>query len=128
LLSGLPDFSWYNIPIQGKLPQNIPNGRKIDQMAIKLVCQQLPMQEPPKFTQIGIFGLKKNLATLIKISRFELLPRFVTFQVRSADRYFLELSADIIFTFILFYFSNPRSSDPEVVAMTIAPGGKKIHF
>jgi hypothetical protein len=31
-----------------KLPQNRPKGYKI--------YQQLPLQDPPKFTQIGIFG------------------------------------------------------------------------
>jgi hypothetical protein len=41
---GLPDFSWYNKPKRGniyqiiikytKCQQNVPNGRKIDQMAI----------------------------------------------------------------------------------------------
>jgi hypothetical protein len=41
-----------------KWPQHIPNGRKID--------QHLPLQDPQKFTQIGIFGLKLcHLATLI---------------------------------------------------------------
>jgi hypothetical protein len=30
--------------------QNIPNGHKI--------YQHLPFQDPPKFTQFGIFGLK----------------------------------------------------------------------
>jgi hypothetical protein len=46
-------------------PQNIPNGpklyqmavHKIHQMAIK-IYQHLPLQDPPKFTQIVIFGLK----------------------------------------------------------------------
>jgi hypothetical protein len=43
--AGLPDFSWCNIPKREKYtkltlkctkwPQYIPNGRKIDQMAIK---------------------------------------------------------------------------------------------
>jgi hypothetical protein len=43
--SGLPDFSWYNVPKRGKIYQiiikysewlqNIQNCRKIDQMAIK---------------------------------------------------------------------------------------------
>jgi hypothetical protein len=33
-------------------------GLKIDQMAIKYVYQFLPLQEPPKFTQSGILGLK----------------------------------------------------------------------
>jgi hypothetical protein len=37
--------------------QNIPNGHKI--------YQRLPLQDPPKLNQIGIFGLKINyLATL----------------------------------------------------------------
>jgi hypothetical protein len=37
--------------------QNLPNGHKI--------YQQLQIQDPPKFTQIGVFGLKTNhLATL----------------------------------------------------------------
>jgi hypothetical protein len=35
-----------------KWPQNIPNGNKIDQMAIK--GANIPLQDPPKFTQIGI--------------------------------------------------------------------------
>jgi hypothetical protein len=36
---------------------NRPNGHKI--------YQDFPLQDPPKFTQIGIFGLKTNhLATL----------------------------------------------------------------
>jgi hypothetical protein len=40
-----------------KCLKNIPNGRNI--------YQQFPIQDPPKFTQIGIFGLKTNhLATL----------------------------------------------------------------
>jgi hypothetical protein len=44
-LPGLPDFSWYDIPTQGKiyeittkytkLPQNIPNGHKIYQTVVK---------------------------------------------------------------------------------------------
>jgi hypothetical protein len=42
--SGLPDFSWYNKPKREKMyqnggkytkSQNMPNGRKIDQMDIK---------------------------------------------------------------------------------------------
>jgi hypothetical protein len=35
----------------------MPNGRKIQ--------QHLPLQDPPKFTQTGVFGLKmSHLATL----------------------------------------------------------------
>jgi hypothetical protein len=52
--TGLPDFSWYNIPIWGKnytkWPQNIPIGRKI--------YQHIPLQKPSKFTQIGILGFE----------------------------------------------------------------------
>jgi hypothetical protein len=41
-----------------KWPQNIPNGHKI--------YQHFLFQGRPKFTQIGIFGLKRNhLATLL---------------------------------------------------------------
>jgi hypothetical protein len=36
-----------------KLPQNRPNGRKISQ-----IDQHLPLQDRPKSTQVGIFGLK----------------------------------------------------------------------
>jgi hypothetical protein len=40
-----------------KTGKNIQNGHKI--------YQDFPQQDPPKFTQIGIFGLKTNhLATL----------------------------------------------------------------
>jgi hypothetical protein len=35
-----------------KWPHNTPNGHKM--------YQQMPLQEPPKFTQIEIFGLKIN--------------------------------------------------------------------
>jgi hypothetical protein len=35
LQTGLPDFSWYNIPKQeNKLPLNLPNGRKINQIDV----------------------------------------------------------------------------------------------
>jgi hypothetical protein len=57
--------------------ENIPKSHKIYQGAIKYikrhenwpnshkVYQHLPLQDPPKFTQIGIFGLNVNrLATL----------------------------------------------------------------
>jgi hypothetical protein len=42
-----------------KWQQNIPKGHKM--------YQHLPLQDPPKFIQIGIFDLKINhLATLMK--------------------------------------------------------------
>jgi hypothetical protein len=67
-LPGLPDLSWYKIPKLGKYtksPHNIPNGhknshgRKIDQMVIKYI-KDFPLQDPPKFTKIGIFGLENK--------------------------------------------------------------------
>jgi hypothetical protein len=49
------------IPKRGKIYQivtELPNGHKIYQL--------FPVQGPPKFTQIGIFGMKINhLATLV---------------------------------------------------------------
>jgi hypothetical protein len=69
-VSGLPDFYYHNLPKQGEMyqnfqmsktytkwPKNIPNGLKI--------YQDFPFRGPPKYTQIGIFGLKiYHLATL----------------------------------------------------------------
>jgi hypothetical protein len=41
------------------------NGRKRNQTAIKRTYEHLPLLDPTKFTQIGIFGLKLyHLATL----------------------------------------------------------------
>jgi hypothetical protein len=74
-LTGLPDCSQSKHIKNGK---NIPNYRKLNQMAIHCskfpknipnghkIYQHVPFQGPPKFTQIGIFGMKTNhLATLI---------------------------------------------------------------
>jgi hypothetical protein len=62
-----------------KTEKNIPNDHKIYQMAVKhtktpryrptghKMYQHLPVQDPPKFTQIRIFGLKiYHLATLVE--------------------------------------------------------------
>jgi hypothetical protein len=67
--SGLPDFSWYNTskrekeyPITikyTKWPQNIPNDHKINLCNDHKMFQYFQLQDPPKLTQIGIFGLKK---------------------------------------------------------------------
>jgi hypothetical protein len=47
-----------------KWPENMPNGRKIDHG--HELYQHLRLQDPPKFTQIGIFGSRRNhLATLM---------------------------------------------------------------
>jgi hypothetical protein len=48
--------------------KNIPNNRKIYQMAIKYTKKQpLQLQDPPKVTQIGILGLKIcHLATPVR--------------------------------------------------------------
>jgi hypothetical protein len=67
----LPDF-FFNIPNGKNIPntkllQNIPNCSKI--------YQHLPWQDPPKFTQIGIFGLKiYNLATLYIVTHLRTPP------------------------------------------------------
>jgi hypothetical protein len=61
----MPDFSWYFIPNRRKIitkytksPENRPN--------VYTMYNNLPLQDPPKRTQIGIFGLKiYHLATLI---------------------------------------------------------------
>jgi hypothetical protein len=50
----------------GKYAKLPPNGHKIYQRAVKYIDhtyfheihQHLPLQDPPKFTQIAIFGLK----------------------------------------------------------------------
>jgi hypothetical protein len=58
-----------NIPKYTKytnVPLNIPNGHKICIPNDLKLYQYLPLQDPPKCTQIGIFGLKINhLATLL---------------------------------------------------------------
>jgi hypothetical protein len=58
-----------------KRPSNGPSVHKI--------YQHLPLQDPPKFTQIWIFGLKTNhLATLVG---------GVVFRVRTFDCLFVRL-------------------------------------
>jgi hypothetical protein len=48
-----------------KRSSNLLNGCKMDQMSIK-IYQHLPLQDPPKITQILIFGLKMyRLATRV---------------------------------------------------------------
>jgi hypothetical protein len=47
----------------------LPNGHKI--------YQHVPLQDPPKFTQNGIFGLKLyHLATLLRAGRHECIKIF----------------------------------------------------
>jgi hypothetical protein len=50
-----------------KLPKNIPKCHKTYEMAVKYTkCQNFSLQDTPKYTQIGIFGLKiYHLATLV---------------------------------------------------------------
>jgi hypothetical protein len=45
------------------LPQNVPNGHKIDQMDICKIDQQLPLQVPPKFTQNMDFGFETTMSS-----------------------------------------------------------------
>jgi hypothetical protein len=84
LRAGLPDFSWSKHTKLGKIYQigkNIPNDDQPYQTAINYtkwtenipnghkIYQHFPFQGTPKFTQIGIFGLKTNhLATLLRTS------------------------------------------------------------
>jgi hypothetical protein len=73
-LTGLPDFSWYNLPKREKYtkrekiyqitakhtkwPLNISDGHEI--------CQYFEYKGPSKCTQVGIFGTKiYHLATLL---------------------------------------------------------------
>jgi hypothetical protein len=63
---GLPDFYRYNMPKQEKYtkgPQNVPNGYKMFHLAVNrqkwpFKYKHIRLQDLPKFTQIGIFGLK----------------------------------------------------------------------
>jgi hypothetical protein len=61
---GLPDFSLHSIPKRGKImcqkTINYTKWQKLYQMAVDRpnghkIYQHLPLQDPPKFTQIGIF-------------------------------------------------------------------------
>jgi hypothetical protein len=60
--TGLPDFlgaKYQNEKKDTKLPRTMPNAHKKYQL--------LPLQDPPKFTQFWIFGLKTNhLVTLVR--------------------------------------------------------------
>jgi hypothetical protein len=73
-----------------KWPQNLPNSHKIDHTEnntyVYSTYQHLPLQDPTKFTQIGIFVLKKcHLATLLQ-NRFvhNLAPVFARTSTLSA--------------------------------------------
>jgi hypothetical protein len=55
----------------------LPNGLKICQIATKYTGT-FPFQGPPKYTQIGIFGMKiYHLATLVGITIFTFLRKNV---------------------------------------------------
>jgi hypothetical protein len=68
LETGLPDFSCCNIPKWGKYTKqsgNIPNVRKIWQMAVKIpdghkIYQHLPLKDPLKLIQICIDFWSEN--------------------------------------------------------------------
>jgi hypothetical protein len=66
-----------------KWPKNIPKGHR--------TYQHFPWQDPPKFTQVGIFGLKINhLATLLP-SQFQLkIPIFIRRKVGATYLHLLE--------------------------------------
>jgi hypothetical protein len=82
LRPGLPDFFGTKTKTEKytKSPRTIPNVpkmsvtkvRKMDQVSIKKIYPNPSLQDPPKFTQIWIFGLKTNhLATLAATSNAE---------------------------------------------------------
>jgi hypothetical protein len=57
-LNGKKYTKWPQLCTYTKRPQIVPNGHKI--------YQHFPFKGPPKYTKIGIFGLKINhLATLV---------------------------------------------------------------
>jgi hypothetical protein len=62
--TGLPDYFY-------KTPQNIPNGHEIHKNDVSIpngheILQHFSFQGTPKFTQLGIFGMKiYHLATLV---------------------------------------------------------------
>jgi hypothetical protein len=69
--SGLPDLFWHNIPKRGKIcipncheitkfPLNVPNGRKIHMYSTWPYIDYFSLQDPPKFTQIGIFWFENK--------------------------------------------------------------------
>jgi hypothetical protein len=65
----LPDFSKYNVP-KGNI--YIPNDHKICIPDGHNKYQYFPRPDSPKFTQIGILGLKlHHLATLLYICKLE---------------------------------------------------------
>jgi hypothetical protein len=77
----LPDFPRRKIPKLGKIYQiatKLPNGHKMYQMALFYVFKMakeytnlFPLEGPRNFTQVWIFGLKRNhLATLVLTSSF----------------------------------------------------------
>jgi hypothetical protein len=81
------DTTYQNEKKYTNLPQNIPNVHKIHQMAIKYTNI---LQEPPKFTQNCIFGLKIcHLATLILIN-----IAFKTFSIFEANSFGATQSRD----------------------------------
>jgi hypothetical protein len=73
LTAGSSDFNWYNIPEREKIypitmkctqwPQNVPNSSKKTKWPKNI--SRFSNLGAPKFTQIGILGLKiKHMATL----------------------------------------------------------------
>jgi hypothetical protein len=74
--------------IPNYLRVSVSNGRKISQMVIKHTYQHFPFHGPPKYTQIGIFGMKINhLAILVlrqvSASYVHTIVRGATFECRS---------------------------------------------
>jgi hypothetical protein len=59
-----------------KFTTTLPKGYRIYQMTVKYsndhkIYQHFPFSGPPKFTQIGIFGLKTNHLATLAVNQFD---------------------------------------------------------
>jgi hypothetical protein len=122
LLSGLPDYSWYNVPKReniSKWPTDISNGHKI--------YKHFPLQDPPKVTQIKIFGLKiYHLATLLTLAASICRPdQPVNLSFSSSDRFVFRqhfLSTSVFFLRLFFKLKCVSLSCRPVPASAAAAG------
>jgi hypothetical protein len=68
--AGLPDFSFYSIPKSGKIYQTTTKYTKWPRIQQKAGKLAIPLQDPPKFTKIGIIGLKICHLAILQFSHF----------------------------------------------------------
>jgi hypothetical protein len=60
ITAGLPDFSWYNIPKQEKIPNDRKNGHKIYLIAMKIpkghdISRNFPFQGLKSIPKLGFW-------------------------------------------------------------------------